>query len=190
SRELQDRAVGPTLAGRSKLILSTNVAETSITIDGVVAVIDSGLARVADFDPGSGLPRLSLAPIARASATQRAGRAGRTRAGVCVRLYGKHDHDHRPEHQLAELRRLDLNGAVLELAAAGVSSFEEFEWFEAPPPASLAAARGLLEQLGAIDERGRLTGIGRAMLRFPLHPRLARLLLAGIEEGVGEAAAK
>jgi ATP-dependent helicase HrpB len=87
ARELQDRAVGPAAAGRSKLILSTNVAETSITIDGVVAVIDSGLARVADFDPGSGLPRLSLAPISRASAAQRAGRAGRTRAGVCLRLY-------------------------------------------------------------------------------------------------------
>jgi len=192
ARELQDRAVGPAAPGRSKLILSTNVAETSITIDGVVAVIDSGLARVADFDPGSGLPRLSLAPISRASAAQRAGRAGRTRAGVCIRLYGRHDHDHRPEHQLAEVRRLDLAGALLELAAAGVRSPEdpaEFQWFEAPPPASLSAARGLLVQLGAIAEDGRLTATGRAMLRFPLHPRLARLLLAGVEFGVGELAA-
>ncbi|HLT39153.1 MAG TPA: ATP-dependent helicase HrpB [Enhygromyxa sp.] len=184
SREQQDRAVER--SDRSKLILSTNVAETSVTIDGVVAVIDSGLARVADFDPGSGLPRLSLAPISRASAAQRAGRAGRTRPGVCIRLYGRHDHDHRPEHQLAEIRRLDLAGPVLELAAAGVASPDSFEWFEAPPAASLAAAQGLLRQLGAIDERGELTEIGRSMLSFPLHPRLARLLLAGVERGVGE----
>jgi ATP-dependent helicase HrpB len=188
SREQQDRAVASS-PGRSKLILSTNVAETSITIDGVVAVIDSGLARIADFDPGSGLPRLSLAPISRASAAQRAGRAGRTRPGVCIRLYGRHDHDHRPEHQLAEIRRLELAGPVLELAAAGVCEPEKFEWFEAPPAASLAAAQTLLRQLGAIDERGALTDTGRAMLSFPLHPRLARLLVAGAERGIGELAA-
>lgn len=187
SREQQDRVVERST--RSKLILSTNVAETSITIDGVVAVIDSGLARIADFDPGSGLPRLSLAPISRASAAQRAGRAGRTRAGVCIRLYGRHDHDHRPEHQLAEIRRLELAGPVLELAAAGVREPEKFEWFEPPPPASLAAAQTLLRQLGAIDERGALTESGRAMLSYPLHPRLARLLVAGAERGVGELAA-
>jgi ATP-dependent helicase HrpB len=189
SREQQDRAVASSQPGRSKLILSTNVAETSITIDGVVAVIDSGLARIADFDPGSGLPRLSLAPISRASAAQRAGRAGRTRPGVCIRLYGRHDHDHRPEHQLAEVRRLELAGPVLELAAAGVCEPEKFKWFEAPPPASLAAAQTLLRQLGATDEHGTLTDTGRAMLSFPLHPRLARLLVAGAERGVGELAA-
>lgn len=186
-REQQDRAVAR--SDRSKLILSTNVAETSITIDGVVAVIDSGLARIADFDPGTGLPRLSLAPISRASAAQRAGRAGRTRPGVCIRLYGRHDHDHRPEHQLAEIRRLELAGPVLELAAAGVCEPEQFEWFEPPPAASLAAAQTLLRQLGAIDEGGALTRIGRAMLSYPLHPRLARLLVAGIERGIGELAA-
>jgi ATP-dependent helicase HrpB len=188
-REQQDRAVGSSQPGRSKLILSTNVAETSITIDGVVAVIDSGLARMADFDPGSGLPRLSLAPISRASAAQRAGRAGRTRPGVCIRLYGQHDHDHRPEHQLAEIRRLELAGPVLELAAAGVCEPERFEWFEAPPAASLSAAQTLLRQLGAIDGRGALTTIGRAMLTYPLHPRLARLLVEGVERGIGELAA-
>ncbi|WP_052557080.1 ATP-dependent helicase C-terminal domain-containing protein, partial [Enhygromyxa salina] len=186
-RAQQDHAVAP--SDTSKLILSTNVAETSITIDGVVAVIDSGQARVADFDPGSGLPRVSLGPISRASAAQRAGRAGRTRAGVCIRLYGQHDHDHRPEHQLPELRRLDLAGPVLELAAAGIDAPDSFEWFEAPSPAALAVARELLGSLGAIDEHGRLTGLGRAMLNFPLHPRLARLLVAGIEHGVGDLAA-
>ncbi|WP_244923735.1 ATP-dependent helicase HrpB [Enhygromyxa salina] len=186
-RAQQDHAVAP--SDTSKLILSTNVAETSITIDGVVAVIDSGLARIADFDPGSGLPRVSLGPISRASAAQRAGRAGRTRPGLCIRLYGQHDHDHRPEHQLPELRRLDLAGPVLELAAAGVHAPDSFEWLEAPAPAALAVARELLISLGAIDEHGQLTGLGRAMLSFPLHPRLARLLVAGLEHGVGELAA-
>jgi ATP-dependent helicase HrpB len=187
SRELQDRAVGKT--DRSKLILSTNVAETSITIDGVVAVIDSGLARVADFDPSSSLPRLSLVPISRASATQRAGRAGRTRAGVCIRLYSRHDHDTRPEQQLPEIRRLELAGAVLELAAAGVYEPDAFEWFEAPSSAALSVARELLRSLGAIEADGQLTERGRMMLRVPLHPRLARLLVAGVEAGVGEQAA-
>ncbi|PRP95452.1 ATP-dependent RNA helicase HrpB [Enhygromyxa salina] len=187
AREQQDRAVAP--SSGSKLILSTNVAETSITIDGVVAVVDSGLARVADFDPGSGLPRLSLAPISRASAAQRAGRAGRTRPGLCIRLYARHDHDHRPEHQLPEIRRLDLAGPVLELAAAGVHAPEAFAWFEAPAPATLTVASELLRALGAIDGRGELREVGRAMLGFPLHPRLARLMIAGLELGVGELAA-
>jgi ATP-dependent helicase HrpB len=192
SRELQDRAVasgGKDQGERSKLILSTNVAETSITIDGVVAVIDSGLARVADFDPSSSLPRLSLVPISRASATQRAGRAGRTRAGVCIRLFSRHDHDTRPEQQLPEIRRLELAGAVLELAAAGVYEPESFAWFEAPSSAALSVARELLISLGALEADGQLTERGRMMLRVPLHPRLARLLVAGVQAGVGEQAA-
>ena len=143
SRELQDRALAQT--DRSKLILSTNVAETSITIDGVVAVIDSGLARVADFDPSSSLPRLSLVPISRAAATQRAGRAGRTRAGVCIRLYSRHDHDTRPEQQLPEVRRLELAGPVLELAAAGVHAPESFEWFEATEPRRARGGAGIVD---------------------------------------------
>lgn len=186
-REQQDRAVAS--SDRSKLILATNVAETSITIDGVVVVIDSGLARVADQDPASGLPRLSLAPISRASAAQRAGRAGRTRPGVCIRLYGRHDHDTRPEQQLPEVRRLELSGALLELAAAGVRDFEGFPWFEMPNAAALAVGRELLMRLGALDGDHALTEVGRTMLRFPLHPRLARLLIAGVEAGVGELAA-
>ncbi|MCA9681773.1 MAG: ATP-dependent RNA helicase [Myxococcales bacterium] len=188
AKELQDRAVtGP----GDKLILATNVAETSITIDGVVAVIDSGLARVAGVDPGTGMPRLELAPISRASAAQRAGRAGRTRPGVCLRLYGKHDHDHRPAFDMAEIRRLDLTGAVLELAAAGihVDHADDFAWFEEPPEAALASATRLLRQLEAIDDQGALTEVGREMLRYPLHPRLARLLHAAVGLGVGESAA-
>ncbi len=189
-REQQDRAVGP--SATAKLILSTNVAETSITIDGVVAVIDSGLARIASFDPTTGLPRLSLGPISRASAAQRAGRAGRTRAGVCVRLYGQHEHDHRPEFDLPEVRRLDLAGPLLELAAAGVTDPTGFAWFEAPPSAALAQARELLVRLHALHEHDgalTLTATGTAMLRFPVHPRLARLLVEGERRGVGELAA-
>jgi ATP-dependent helicase HrpB len=187
SREQQDRAVGPSAS--AKLILSTNVAETSITIDGVVAVIDSGVARIAGFDPSTGLPRLSLGPISRASAAQRAGRAGRTRAGLCVRLYGQHEHDHRPEFDLPEVRRLDLAGPLLELAAAGVREPASFPWFEAPPSAALALARELLIRLQALHDDGGLTPIGAAMLRFPVHPRLARLLVEGERRGVGELAA-
>ncbi len=187
-REQQDRAVRS--GARAKLILATNVAETSITIDGVVAVIDSGLARVAGFDSTTGLPRLSLAPISRASAAQRAGRAGRTRPGVCVRLYGQHDHDHRPEYDLPEVRRLDLAGPLLELASAGVLDPAGFPWFEAPPAAALGLARELLVRLGALDDEGALTDIGRAMLRYPVHPRLARLLVEGVRRGVGSLAAR
>nr|WP_255216162.1 ATP-dependent helicase HrpB [Pseudenhygromyxa sp. WMMC2535] len=192
-REQQDRAVAP--SARSKLILSTNVAETSITVDGVVAVIDSGLARVADLDPGTGLSRLELRPISRASAAQRAGRAGRTRPGICLRLYSRHDHDHRPAFDLPQIARLDLSGALLELAAVGVhpdsagDAGQGFAWFEAPPEAALSGARGLLESLGALGQEGALTDMGRAMLRYPLHPRLARLLVAGVEGRVGAAAA-
>lgn len=188
SREQQDRAVGPSAS--AKLILSTNVAETSITIDGVVAVIDAGLARVAGFEPTTGLPHLSLAPISRASATQRAGRAGRTRPGVCVRLYGQHDHDRRPAFDLPEVRRLDLAGPLLELAAAGVHDAASFPWFEAPPSAALALARELLVRLHALADDGSLTPTGRAMLRFPVHPRLARLLVEGERRGIAELAAR
>lgn len=192
SREQQDRAVGPSATPNvpHKLILSTNVAETSITIDGVVAVIDSGLARVAGFEPTTGLPRLTLAPISRASAAQRAGRAGRTRPGVCVRLYGQHDHDHRPAFDLPEVRRLDLAGPSLELAAAGVREPASFPWFEAPPSAALALARELLIRLHALADDGSLTATGAAMLRFPVHPRLARLLVEGERRGVAELAAR
>ncbi len=197
----QDRVLAPSPV-RRKLILTTNVAETSITIDGVVAVIDSGLARVADFDPGSGLPRLSLEPISRASAAQRAGRAGRTRPGVCVRLYSQFDHDHRREHDLPEVLRLDLAGPLLDLAAAGIGDARDFEWFEAPPGVSCEAAAELLERLGAVT-RGRqgelcgedpgemaLTPTGREMLRYPLHPRAARLMVEGVRLGVPSMAAK
>src|SRR5205085_5780781 len=148
----QDAAVRP--ADRRKLILSTNVAESSITIDGVVAVIDSGLARVAGHSPWSGLPTLQVARISQASAQQRAGRAGRTQPGRCLRLYTAQDYAARSAQEAPEIQRLDLADAALELHAAGVNDLANFNWFEAPNAPALVAADELLHRLGAIDESG------------------------------------
>jgi ATP-dependent helicase HrpB len=183
----QDEAVRPA-AGARKLILSTNVAETSVTIEGVAAVVDSGLARVAGHSPWSGLPVFKVTRVSRASAVQRAGRAGRTRAGRCLRLYTSQDFNARPEYETPEIRRLDLAETVLELRASGVEDLSAFEWFEPPPPESLAAAETLLKRLGAIDARGRLGDAGRAMLRMPLHPRLARIVVEAERRGVAREA--
>ncbi len=186
----QDRAIRP--AARRKVILSTNVAETSVTIDGVVAVIDSGLARVASHAPWSGLPSLRVAKIARAAAAQRAGRAGRTRPGRCVRLYTQGDLATRPEHETPEIARLDLAETALELTASGAGDLSAFGWFEPPPPAALEAALGLLGRLGAVapDAGGEgrrglaVTALGRRMLAFPVHPRQARMIVEAERRGV------
>jgi ATP-dependent helicase HrpB len=177
----QDRAVLP--AEKRKIILSTNVAETSITIDGVVAVVDSGLARQAGHSPWSGLPTLNVARISRASAAQRAGRAGRTQPGRCLRLYTAQDFAARPAFETPEIERLDLAEAALELHAAGVRDLTAFGWFEAPPAPALEAADALLHRLGAIDSSGGVTPLGQRMLRFPLHPRQSRLLVEADARG-------
>jgi ATP-dependent helicase HrpB len=182
----QDRAVRP--AERRKVILSTNVAETSVTIEGVAAVVDSGLARTAGHSPWSGLPRLKVARVSQASATQRAGRAGRMREGRCLRLYTAQDFNARPAHETPEIRRLDLAEAALELRAASVGDLREFDWFESPSAEALEAADALLRRLGATDESRRVTDTGRRMLRFPLHPRLARIVTEAETRGVGRAA--
>jgi len=176
-------------ASRRKVILSTNVAETSVTIDGVVAVIDSGLARIASHSPWSGLPVLAVGKISQASAIQRAGRAGRTQPGRALRLYTQHDFDSRRPHEIPEIARLDLGDALLTLAALGVGDGDSFEWFEPPAAPALQAAHDLLRRLGALDGRGRLTDTGEQMLRFPVHPRLGRLIVEGERRGVGEEAA-
>ncbi|MEJ7711899.1 MAG: helicase-related protein [Pyrinomonadaceae bacterium] len=178
----QDLAIRP--AERRKVILSTNVAETSITIDGVSAVVDSGLARIAGHSPWSGLPKLLVARISQASAAQRAGRAGRTRDGRCLRLYTAQDFAARPAHDAPEVKRLDLAESALELHAMGVMNLTEFGWFEPPAEAALAAAETLLARLGAINREQALTNIGQRMLRLPLHPRLARLLIEAAARGV------
>ena len=177
----QDAVVRP--AARRKVILSTNVAESSVTIEGVVAVIDSGLVRVASHSPWSGLPRLRVEKISRASATQRAGRAGRMRPGRCLRLYTRADHDMRPEHEVPEIRRVDLTQTRLELAALGRG---EPPWLEAPPEGHVRAADALLKQLGALDDRDAVTETGRAMLRFAAHPRAARVIVEAERRGVTE----
>lgn len=183
--EEQDRAVRP--GPRPKVILSTNVAESSITIEGVVAVVDSGLARVASHSPWSGLPTLEVKKVSRASAAQRAGRAGRTRPGRAIRLYTRHDHDARPEFDVPEVLREDLSETLLALAGLGASA--DFVWFEPPPGPALEAARALLLALGATDGAGVLTPTGRRMLSLPLHPRLGRLVVEAAARGAAEGGA-
>jgi ATP-dependent helicase HrpB len=182
----QARAVEP--APRRKVVLSTNVAETSVTIDGVTTVVDSGLARLANHSPWSGLPTLTTAKISRASATQRAGRAGRTRAGLVLRLYTKGDFEGRREHELPEIARADLSEALLALAGAGIDRPEQLRWLTPPPAAALAHARELLCWLSATSEQGAITSFGQRLLQLPLHPRLARIVTRGEELGIaGEA---
>jgi len=174
--EQQDAALLP--QARRKVVLATNVAETSVTVEGVSAVIDSGQARELQYDPAVGLDRLKLTPISRASADQRAGRAGRTGAGVCVRLWSEVSHRARPEQTEPEIRRVDLAGAVLQLLAAGEKDVLRFPWLEPPREATVAQALLLLRRLGALDEGG-VTELGRALVRLPVQPRLGRLLLEG-----------
>lgn len=178
--EEQDRAVTP--GRKPKIILSTNVAESSVTIDGVEAVIDSGLVRVAKHSPWSGLPALVLGPTSRASAAQRAGRAGRQAPGRCIRLYTKHDFDHRPEHETPEIARADLSEMMLTVSAIA-GDFKRDNFFEAPPVAAYDAAGRLLRELGARDEVGALTPLGKRLLQLPVHPRLGRLMLEAVERG-------
>ncbi len=163
---------------KRKIVLATNVAETSVTIDGVTAVVDSGLARVMRFDPGVGLDRLELERISRASADQRAGRAGRTEPGVALRLWTAATQRSLDEETDPEIRRVDLAGPVLQLLSFGERDVRAFPWFEAPAEAALEQALELLARLGALDPRG-LTDVGRALARVPSHPRIARLLLEG-----------
>ena len=174
--EQQDRAVAR--CEQRKLIVSTNVAETSLTIDGVTVVVDCGLARVARFDPHRGINTLLIEKISIASADQRAGRAGRTAPGVCVRLWTEREHAQRVLQELPEVRRLDLSEVVLTLKASGIDDIAAFAWLEKPEPKALERAETLLADLGALaGKRRTITETGRRMLRFPLHPRYARMLL-------------
>jgi len=210
----QDRAVARQTT--RKIIVSTNVAETSLTIDGVTAVIDAGLARMARFDPHRGINTLLVEKIAASSADQRAGRAGRTAPGICVRLWTEREHGQRALQELPEVKRLDLSEVVLTLKASGIDDIGGFPWLEKPDPKALERAETLLADLGAVgsegeSERGsgppregrdgstadpcppgqgynksnqlRITDLGRKMLRFPVHPRYARMFLAAQERG-------
>jgi ATP-dependent helicase HrpB len=165
----QDRAVSP--APRRKLILSTNVAESSITVEGVTAVIDSGVARMASDSPWTGLPRLDVTRISKASAAQRAGRAARTAPGRAVRLYTLDDFHRRRDQDPPEILRRELSELCLTLRAVGISNPSKLDWLDAPPEAAVSRAEDLLSRLGATGERA------RRMARYPLHPRLARMLI-------------
>jgi ATP-dependent RNA helicase HrpB len=165
---------------KRRAIVATNVAETSLTIDGVRVVIDSGLARIARFDPRRGINTLLVEKISRASADQRAGRAGRTAPGRCLRLWTEREHLDRAPQELPEVKRLDLAEVVLTLKASGVDNIAAFRWLESPDPQALARAEQLLADLGALDTNG-ITTLGRRMLAFPVHPRYARMLLAAQE---------
>jgi ATP-dependent helicase HrpB len=178
----QDEALRP--GDRRRIILSTNIAETSLTIEGVRTVIDSGQVRLVRFDSERGVDRWSLERISRASAEQRAGRAGRTGPGRCVRLWSTRDERAFPAFQEPEIRRVDLAGTLLSLHSWGQSDPSRFQWLEAPDAERLAAAERLLVALGAIEgEPARITPLGRRILELPVHPRLARLLLAASDCG-------
>ncbi|ADB17784.1 ATP-dependent helicase HrpB [Pirellula staleyi DSM 6068] len=167
---------------RRKIVLATNVAETSVTVDGVTIVIDSGLARVSRYHESTGLDRLDLEPISRASADQRAGRAGRTAPGICYRLWPEAMHRARAAFNTPEVQRVDLAPAVLEILAWIEPDLATFPWYEPPASGTLDRAVSLLEQIHAADERS-ITELGRQMLRLPIHPRLARMMLYAREHG-------
>lgn len=177
----QDRAVEG--GDRRKIIVATNVAETSLTIDNVRVVIDSGQARVARYDPVRGLNTLWIEKISAASANQRAGRAGRTAPGMALRLWSEKEHANRKAYEEPEIHRVDLSEMILSLLATGIENVDAFEWFENPSEERLKDAVSLLRDFSAIDREGRLTARGRLMSQFPLHPRYASMLLAAKDYG-------
>jgi ATP-dependent helicase HrpB len=185
----QDGALSPARPGRRKIVLATNIAETSLTIDGVRVVIDAGLERRSLFDPASGMNRLEVQRISRASAEQRAGRAGRTAPGVSYRLWGEGAERSLAAYAPPEVCVADLAPLALDLAVWGTEA-RALRWLDPPPAATLASARDLLARLGALDANGRVTAHGRAMQEFPAHPRLAHMLIRSRELGAGSLAAE
>lgn len=187
----QRAAIDPAPAGQRKVVLATNIAETSLTIDGVRVVIDAGLARVPRFDPGSGMTRLDTQRISRASATQRAGRAGRLEPGVCYRLWSEDQHEQLAAYGSAEILSADLAALALQLGRWGVTP-GQLVWLDQPPAAAYAQAQELLERLGALQGAGsgecKLTAHGQAMAELPAHPRIAHLLLRGQALGLADMA--
>ena len=174
----QDRAIAP--AQQRKVILATNVAESSVTVEGITAVIDSGLARIATHSQWTGLPTLQVGRVSKASAKQRGGRAGRTGPGRVLRLYSVEDYQRRPEHDAPEITRSELSELCLFLRAMQIDPIEGIDWLDAPPAAAVESAETLLDRLGASG------AMLSQLARYPLHPRLARILTAAMESGVGE----
>lgn len=173
----QDRALLPDPQGRRRIVLTTSIAETSLTIEGVTTVVDSGWSRLPVFLPGLGLSRLETQPVSQAAAAQRAGRAGRLGPGHCYRLWPESQQQRLPAFHPPEIRQADLAPLVLELARWGVSDTQQLRWPEPPPKPAYQQADELLQRLGALDTQHRLTPLGRGMAHLPLHPRLAHMLL-------------
>jgi ATP-dependent helicase HrpB len=186
----QDRAITPAPPGRRKVVLATSIAETSLTIEGVRIVIDSGLARVPVFEPDVGLTRLETVRVSRAAADQRRGRAGRTDPGVCYRLWDEGQTASLEPFLRPEILSADLSSLVLDLAQWGVVDPDQLAFLDPPPRVALAEARALLRELGAIDADGRITAEGKALNRLPLPPRLARMVVDAAREGAGRLAAE
>jgi ATP-dependent helicase HrpB len=182
SAEAQEAAIAPSSV--MKIILSTNVAESSVTLDGISAVVDTGLAREVFHSSWSGLSGLRTVRISQARAIQRAGRAGRTGPGRCLRLFTEADFKARPAFDPAEIQRVDLTESMLLLHGTGITDPASLDWFEAPPVEALRSAENLLKRLGALDAAAVLTATGKSMASLPLHPRLARLVVAGEELGI------
>ncbi|OLV18077.1 ATP-dependent helicase HrpB [Deinococcus marmoris] len=185
----QRRALLPDPDGRRKVVLATSIAETSLTIDGVRVVVDGGQSRTQAFDPATGLTRMVTGRVTRDSATQRAGRAGRTAPGVAYRLWPERTQPLLPAARPPEVLEADLAPLVLELAAWGAPDPTDLAWLDAPPTPRVETARALLRGLNALDDTGRVTPEGQRLLEFPTHPRLAHLLTGGAEAGLGPLAA-
>jgi ATP-dependent helicase HrpB len=187
---VQDRAIAPAPAGRRKVVLATSIAETSLTIEGVRVVVDSGLARVPRFEPGTGLTRLETVRVSRAAADQRRGRAGRTEPGVCYRLWNEPETASLEAYARPEILSADLSGFALDLAQWGVRDPGTLAFLDPPPQAAFSEACKVLTELSALDAEGRITAEGRALRTLPLAPRLARMVVDAAREGAGTLAAQ
>jgi ATP-dependent helicase HrpB len=185
---VQEAALAPAKPGKRKIILSTSIAETSLTIDGVHIVVDSGLARSARFDPRRGMSGLVTVPVSRAVADQRRGRAGRQGPGVCYRLWTEDVHAQLPDYPVPEIRVSDLAHTALDLARWGAPAGEGLAFLDPPPSPHLIQAQSVLRTLGALSVDGRLTKHGRTMADLPIHPRLSHMIIKGIELGLGATA--
>ncbi|WP_346353836.1 ATP-dependent helicase HrpB [Azotosporobacter soli] len=184
----QEQALSQTPPGRRKIVLTTSIAETSLTVEGVRIVVDSGLMRLSRFSPRTGMSRLETLPVSRAAADQRRGRAGRQGPGVCYRLWTKREEKGLPEQSKPEILATDLASLALELAVWGIRQPEELDWLDLPPQASYEQAVRLLRLLGAFDAEGRLSEHGRRMAEIGLHPRLSHMILTAAERGLGRMA--
>ncbi len=181
SKQQQDQAISAPRDGLRKIVLATNIAETSLTIEGINCVIDSGMERTLQHNPSSGMNRLITQAISQDSAVQRAGRAGRLCAGTCYRLWTAQQQQRLLKHSIAEILHSDLSTLVLELSNWGVLQVDELQWLDTPPDSATERAKALLQQLNAIDNRGNITQHGRDMLRLGTHPRLAHMMLKAIK---------